>query len=73
MAEPEIETKEAEAAPVTDCDVGLHYPLALNLDNQIICHRCGHIYMPTEKPKPTVKRIKNKTKKIKKSSPKRRG
>ena len=72
MAEPEIETKEA--APVSeDCAAGLHFPLALNSNNAIICHRCGHIYMPTEKPKPAVKRIKNKTKKIKKSSPKRRG
>ena len=73
MAEPETETKEAEAAPVNDCDAGLHFPLALNSNNAIICHRCGHIYMPTEKPKPTVKRVKDKTKKVKKSSPKRRG
>ena len=73
MAEPETETKEAEAAPVNDCDAGLHFPLALNSNNAIICHRCGHIYMPTEKQKPAVKRVKDKTKKVKKGSPKRRG
>ena len=73
MAEPGIETSEAVATPVSECDVGLHHPLALNADNKIICHRCGHVYVATEKPKPTVKRVKDKTKKNKKSSPKRRG
>ena len=71
MAEPGIETETKETVPVTDCDTGLHFPLALNADNKIICHRCGHVYIEI---KPAaVKRIKDKTKKVKKGSPKRRG